>query len=221
MIRVKSLTTWMLLVVTGMSLTSFVRGAAPTVDEVLEAWSKKTDVSTIDARLMCRELDPLGKWKTEQPTEDRFRYDRASGQGRLDRLANPAITYLIEGRVITIRSQGKEEQAKGLGVNDALPTHLWMDSFPAFFLVGVDPATLRRDFEIRSLQPTDREIQLYFYPQKRSHRDRFQRLEVRLSSSEMIAVEIHVVWKDNSHTFWAVLEPKTDVALHPEEWKTR
>jgi hypothetical protein len=209
----------------GLTILLFVRSIAlaepPTVSEVLDQWSQKTAATTLDVRLMSKQLNPDGKFASEEPTPERFRYDRAAGIARLDRLAHPACTYILDAKNIIKRQQGAPEEIKPIGINDALATHLWIDTFPAFLLVGVDRATLERDFEIRSLQPSSREIQLYLYPQTRAHRERFQRLEVRLSASEKIAVELHVVWKDNSHTFWAIMEPKTDIALDPNDLRSR
>jgi hypothetical protein len=140
---------------------------------------------------------------------------------RWDELTHPARTTILEGRSLVTREQGKPDTSRTLAANDALPTRLWIDKLPAFALVGVDRLTLERDFEIRTLRSSDREVQLYLYPQTRSARDKYQRLEVRLSQQAKIAAEIHVVWKDNSHTFFGIIEPKTDVALDVQTLRAR
>lgn len=194
---------------------------AETVSELLDQWSQNTTSATLDVKLMTRELDSEGKWRSAEPIPGRFRFDRAAGIARLDRLTSPARTYLIDGSTLITREQGKPDQSAPLGPNESLATRLWIDSLPAFLLVGVDPKVLRRDFEIKSLRSSEKEIQLFMYPQTRAAREKYQRLEIRLSTEAKIAVEIHIVWKDNSHTFWAVIEPQTDLAIDADSLKAK
>ncbi len=192
-----------------------------TVPELLEQWSQNSTPATLDVKLMTRELDADGNWRSAEPIPGRFRFDRSTGIARLDRLSSPARTYLIDGSTLIEREQGKPDQSSTLGPNQSLATRLWIDTLPAFMLVGVDPKILRRDFEIKSLRSSEREIQLFMYPQTRAARDKYQRLEVRLSAEAKIAVEIHIVWKDNSHTFWAMIEPQSDLAMDADSLKAR
>ncbi len=195
--------------------------SSETLTELLDQWSQNSHSETLDVKLMTRELDAQGNWRTAEPIPGRFRFNRSTSIARLDRLSSPAQTYLIEGSTLIEREQGKPDKTSSLGPNQSLATRLWIDNLPAFLLVGVDPKTLRRDFEIKSLRSSEREVQLFMYPQTRAAREKYQRLEVRLSAEAKIAVEIHIVWKDNSHTFWAMIEPQTSVAIDAESWKAR
>ena len=51
------------------------------------------------------------------------------------------------------------------------------------------------------------------YPQRDADQRRFNRMEVLFVKATMKPVQIHVIWKDGHHTFFAILETKTDVAL--------
>ncbi len=193
---------------------------AETVSELLNQWSQNTTSATLDVKLMTRELDR--RENGDRPSRYLVDSDSIAPRGSLDSTASPAPLAPTSSMDQRSSQESRESPtSRPPGPNESLATRLWIDSLPAFLLVGVDPKVLRRDFEIKALRSSEKEIQLFMYPQTRAAREKYQRLEIRLSTEAKIAVEIHIVWKDNSHTFWAVIEPQTDLAIDADSLKAK
>jgi hypothetical protein len=187
---------------------------AASVDDVLNAWSKSTRATSVEVNLRMRRLSPERKWETDQALSALFRFKDSPVQARFD-LAGPTGEAWIQqpdGDLVETFA-GQERSRKTLDGNAALATNLWLGDLPAFLLVGVKTEKMRYRFDVKLIPSETEEIRVFLYPVLKADEYRFHRLEVRLKKETMFPTELHIVWRDGRHTFFAVDAPKTDVAL--------
>jgi len=192
-----------------------------TVDSVLIAWSQRADLKSLDAQIAIKQLGKDGRWESDEPTFARFRFKSSPTEARFDTLGLNGTTFVMSPDGTLAESNGGQLRGKTeLPHNARLRTNLWLGELPAFLLVGVDPEKMRYQFNIRTV-PAAKSVTVYLYPQLNADQKRFDRLEVEIAKETMLPVQIHIVWKDGRHTFMAVTEPKTNVALEADAFKLR
>ena len=186
------------------------------VDAALHGWSERADLKSLDASIAIKQLNKDRQWESDEPTFGRFRYKSSPLEARFDIFGLKGSSFLLtaDGQ-LSESSAGQLRDRKQLEHNARLRTNLWLGDLPAFLLVGIDPEKMRYQFNIRVIPSSAGSISVYLYPQLVADQRRFDRLEVELAKETMLPVQIHIVWKDGRHTFMAITEPKTNVALDP------
>lgn len=192
-----------------------------TVDSVLLAWSQRADLKSLDAQIAIKQLGKDGRWESDDPTFGRFRFKSSPTEARFDILGLNGTSHVLtaDGKLTEING-GQLRGKTDLPHNAKLRTNLWLGELPAFLLVGVDPEKMRYQFNIRAV-PSAKSVSVYLYPQLHADQKRFDRLEVEIAKETMLPVQIHIIWKDGRHTFMAVTEPQTNVALEADSFQVK
>jgi hypothetical protein len=187
----------------------------------LIAWSQRADLKTFDAQLAIKQLGKDGRWESDDAIFGRFRFKSSPTEARFDTLGLSGTSQVLtsDGKLTEINGgqvRGKTE----LPHNARLRTNLWLGELPAFLSIGIDPEKMRYQFTIRVV-PSAKSVAVYLYPQLHADQERFSRLEVEIARETMLPVQIHIIWKDGRHTFFAVTEPKTNVALDSDSFRVK